>query len=133
MAANRQEAGETLKLRPRPVNYRLKWNVHHLCRVKQWIHIISTEYNDSLFGCLPNGFRRCLTYSGVVKKYFGHYIQGKIQDGRQFSTEHEHIHDFGIYCRVFMYARESSVARKYIRHSIMDDIKYARYLFKVKQ
>ena len=33
-----------------------------------------------------------------------------------------------------MYARDSSVAKKYIRHCIIDNmIKYARYLFKVKQ
>ena len=32
-----------------------------------------------------------------------------------------------------MYAQDSSVAKKYIRHCIIDNIKYARYLFKVKQ
>ena len=32
-----------------------------------------------------------------------------------------------------MYAQDSSVARKYIGHFIIDNIKYARYLFKVKQ
>ena len=32
-----------------------------------------------------------------------------------------------------MYARDNSVARKYIKHCIIDNIKYGRYLFKVKQ
>ena len=40
---------------------------------------------------------------------------------------YKHIHDFGVYCRVFMYARDSSVARKYIRHFIIDNIKHTRY------
>ena len=32
-----------------------------------------------------------------------------------------------------MYVRDGSVVRKYIRHFIIDNIKYAHYLFKVKQ
>ena len=51
----------------------------------------------------------------------------------QFSTEHKHIYDFGVYRRVLMYARDSSVARKCIGHCIIDNIKHGRYLFKVKQ
>ena len=59
-------------MRPRPVN-RLKWNGRHLCKIKQWIDILWTVYNDSRFGCLPKGFRGCLTYSGMVKMA-GRYI-----------------------------------------------------------
>ena len=67
----------------------------------------------------------------VVWSFFGHFILGKIQVGRQ--------HIISIFMILlstigfFMYALDSSVSRKYIRHCIVGQIKYGRYMCKVKQ
>ena len=67
----------------------------------------------------------------MVLYSFCHCILGEIKDGHQ-----QNISIFLIFVSTigfFMYAWDSSVARKYIRHCIVGKIEYGRYLCKVKQ